>query len=126
MIEDLDRLVVPGLSLWQHPRFFGYFPANALHAGILGDLVSTGLGVIGLSWRSSPAVTEVEEVVVDWLRQMLEELPGVERRDPGHRVDQHMVALIFARERATNYSAGAGRLAGRDPHVARLRVGAYA
>ena len=66
-IADLDRLVVPGLSLWQHPRFFGYFPANALHAGILGDLVSTGLGVIGLSWQSSPAVTEIEEVVTDWL-----------------------------------------------------------
>src|ERR1700733_3060366 len=56
MIEDLNRLVVPGLSLWQHPRFFGYFPANALPAGILADIVSTGLGVIGLSWQSSPAV----------------------------------------------------------------------
>ena len=49
VIADLDRLVLPGLSLWQHPRFFGYFPANALPAGVLGDLVSTGLGVIGLS-----------------------------------------------------------------------------
>ncbi|MBV8336948.1 MAG: aspartate aminotransferase family protein, partial [Alphaproteobacteria bacterium] len=60
-LADLDRVVLPALTLWQHPRFFGYFPANALHAGILGDLVSTGLGVIGLSWQSSPALTEVEE-----------------------------------------------------------------
>ena len=64
-IDDLNRIVTPGLSLWQHPRFFGYFPANALPAGILADIVSTGLGVIGLSWQSSPAVTEVEEVVTD-------------------------------------------------------------
>jgi aromatic-L-amino-acid/L-tryptophan decarboxylase len=58
MLADLDRLVLPGLSLWQHPRFFGYFPANALPAAILGDLVSSGLGVIGLSWQSSPALTD--------------------------------------------------------------------
>src|ERR1700684_4027867 len=69
-IADLDRIVVPGLSLWQHPRFCGYFPANALPAGILADIVSTGLGVIGLSWQSSPAVTEIEGGATDWLRQM--------------------------------------------------------
>ena len=71
VLADLDRIVLPGLSLWQHPRFFGYFPANAEPAGILGDLVSTGLGVLGLSWQSSPAVTEVEEVTTGWVRQMV-------------------------------------------------------
>src|SRR5882724_10503945 len=71
IIADLDRIVLPGLSLWQHPRFFGYFPLNALPAGILGDLVSTGLGVLGLSWQSSPALTEIEEVVADWVRRMV-------------------------------------------------------
>src|SRR5579859_514065 len=71
VLADLDRVVMPGLSHWQHPRFFGYFPANAQLAGILGDLVSTGLGVLGLSWQSSPAVTEVEEVVTDWVRRMV-------------------------------------------------------
>ena len=71
VLADLDRIVLPGLSLWQHPRFFGYFPANAEPAGILGDLVSTGLGVLGLSWQSSPAVTEIEEVTTDWVRQMV-------------------------------------------------------
>ena len=54
LIEDLDRVVLPGLSLWQHPRFFGYFPANALPSGILGDLLSTGLGVIGLRGKRAP------------------------------------------------------------------------
>src|ERR1700689_1277683 len=68
---DLDRVVMPGLSHWQHPRFFGYFPSNGTLASVLGDYLSTGLGVLGLSWHSSPAPTEVEEVVTDWMRQMI-------------------------------------------------------
>ena len=71
VLADLDRIVMPGISHWQSPRFFGYFPSNAPLAGVLGDLVSTGLGVIGLSWQSGPAVTELEEVATDWVRQMV-------------------------------------------------------
>ncbi len=71
VLDDLDRIVMPGISHWQSPRFYGYFPANVPLAGVLGDLVSTGLGVIGLSWQSGPAVTEVEEVATDWVRQMV-------------------------------------------------------
>ena len=71
VLADLDRIVMPGLSHWQHPSFFGYFPSNGLLASVLGDFASTGLGVLGLSWQSSPALTEVEEVVTDWMRQML-------------------------------------------------------
>jgi aromatic-L-amino-acid decarboxylase len=118
-IDDLDRVVLPGLSLWQHPRFFGYFPANALPAGVLGDLVSTGLGVLGLSWQSSPALTEIEEVVVDWLRQML----GLEPAWSGVIQDtastSTLVALICARERATAYALARGGLQGeaRKPRV---------
>jgi len=119
VIDDLDRIVVPGLSLWQHPRFFGYFPANALLAGVLGDLVSTGLGVIGLSWQSSPALTEIEEVVADWLRQML----GLSAAWSGVIQDtastSTLVALICARERATGYALVRGGLQGetRKPCV---------
>ena len=64
-------MVLPGISHWQHPRFFGYFPSNGELASVLGDFVSTGLGVIGLSWQSSPAVTEIEETTTDWVRQMI-------------------------------------------------------
>src|SRR5881394_219986 len=71
IIADLDRVVVPGLTHWQHPRFFGYFPSNASLASVLGDIVSTGLGVIGLNWQASPALTELEEVVCDWMRRLL-------------------------------------------------------
>jgi aromatic-L-amino-acid/L-tryptophan decarboxylase len=71
VLADLERVILPGLSHWQHPRFFGYFPSNGELASVLGDYLSTGLGVLGLSWQSSPALTELEEVVTDWLRQMV-------------------------------------------------------
>src|SRR5579883_1360071 len=69
ILRDLENIVLPGLSHWQSPKFFGYFPSNGLLASVLGDFASTGLGVLGLSWQSSPALTEVEEVVTDWVRQ---------------------------------------------------------
>lgn len=110
ILADLDRIVLPGLSLWQHPRFFGYFPANAEPAGILGDLASTGLGVLGLSWQSSPAVTEVEEVTTGWVRQMTglsEAWRGVIQDTASTAT---LVALISARERTTNYALTRGGL----------------
>ena len=71
IFQDLDRIILPGLSHWQHPRFFGYFPANCSLASVLGDYLSTGLGVLGLSWQASPALTELEELATDWVRQMV-------------------------------------------------------
>jgi aromatic-L-amino-acid decarboxylase len=116
VLADLDALVVPGLTHWQHKRFFGFFPANALLAGVLADLVSTGLGIIGLSWQSSPALTEIEEVVTDWFRQMV----GLSERWSGVIGDTAstatLVALICARERATKYALARGGLqAERQP-----------
>jgi len=110
IVSDLDRVVVPGLTLWQHPGFFGYFPSNGLLASVLGDFVSTGLGVLGLSWQSSPALTEVEEVVTDWLRQMV----GLSKAWSGVIQDTAssctLVALICARERVTGYGLARGGL----------------
>jgi aromatic-L-amino-acid/L-tryptophan decarboxylase len=114
IIGDLDRVVVPGLTTWQHPRFFGYFPSNALLASVLGDYLSTGLGVIGLAWQSSPALTEVEEVVTDWMRQML----GLSASWSGVINDtastSTLVALLCARERASGYSLGHNGLQGES------------
>ncbi len=108
MLRDVDRVVVPGLTLWQHPNFHGYFPANSSLSSVLGDLLSTGLGVLGLSWQSSPALTEVEEVATDWLRQMV----GLSDAWQGVIQDTAstttMLALICARERATDFSLGRG------------------
>lgn len=71
VLADLDRVVLPGVTHWQHPNFFAYFPANASGPGILGDLLSSGLGVQGMVWATSPACTELETVVVDWLAELL-------------------------------------------------------
>jgi aromatic-L-amino-acid/L-tryptophan decarboxylase len=110
VLSDLDRIVMPGISHWQSPRFFGYFPSNAPLAGVLGDMISTGLGVIGLSWQSGPAVTEIEEVVTDWVRQMV----GFSSAWSGVIQDtastSTLVALICARERATEYGMTRGGL----------------
>jgi len=110
VIDDLDAIVVPGLSHWTHPQFFGYFPSNGELSSVLGDYVSTGLGVLGLAWQSSPALTEVEEVATDWLRQML----GLSEAWSGVIQDtastSTLVALLCAREKTTGYSLARGGL----------------
>ena len=114
VFDDLDRLILPGLTHWQHPRFFGYFPANANLAGVLGDYLSTGLGVLGLSWQSGPALTELEEVVVDWARRMVD-LPDAFRgviQDTAST--STLVALICARERSTHFGLDQGGLQAED------------
>jgi aromatic-L-amino-acid decarboxylase len=113
ILRDLDGIILPGLTHWQHPQFFGYFPSNGTLASVLGDYLSTGLGVLGLAWQSSPALTELEEVVTDWLRQML----GLSGAWQGVIQDtastSTLVALLCARERATDYGLGRGGLQGR-------------
>jgi len=110
LIGDLDRVVKPGLTHWQHQMFFGYFPANALLAGVLADLVSTGLGVIGLSWQSSPALTEIEERVTDWLRQIIGLSPAWSGVIQDTASTSTLIALICARERTTHYALARGGL----------------
>ena len=89
----------PGLTHWQHPQFFGYFPCNGTLASVLGDYVSTGLGVLGLAWQSSPALTELEEVVTDWLRQMVGLSDGWSGVIQDTASTSTLVALLCARER---------------------------
>ena len=110
IFADLDAIIVPGLSHWQHPRFFGYFPSNGEPASVLGDFLSTGLGVLGLSWQSSPAVTELEEVVTDWMRQMLGLSPAWSGVIQDTASTSTLVALLCARERATDFSLARGGL----------------
>src|SRR5215216_1513259 len=110
ILSDLEKIILPGLSHWQHPSFFGYFPANSELASVLGDYLSTGLGVLGLSWQSSPALTELEEVVTDWMRQMV----GLSDAWSGVIQDTAstctLLALLCARERASSYSLARGGL----------------
>jgi aromatic-L-amino-acid decarboxylase len=114
---DIDRIVLPALMHWQSPNFFGYFPANASGPAILGELLSAGLGVQGMLWSTSPACTELETHMMDWLAQMLG-LPEAFRSDgAGGGVIQDtassatLCALVAARERATAGASGARGLA---------------
>jgi len=112
VLRDLEGIVVPGLSHWAHPMFFGYFPSNGELSSVLGDYASTGLGVLGLAWQSSPALTEIEEVVTDWLRQMLglsNAWSGVIQDTAGTST---LVALCCAREKTSRYSFTRGGLHG--------------
>jgi aromatic-L-amino-acid decarboxylase len=110
VLRDLETVILPGLSHWQHPDFFGYFPANGELSSVLGDYLSTGLGVLGLSWQSSPALTELEEVTTDWVRQMV----GLSAAWSGVIQDtassSTLVALLCARERASGFSLARGGL----------------
>jgi len=114
VFRDLDETIVPGLSLLQHPSFFGYFPANAALASVLGDMLSSGLGVLGLSWQACPALTELEEVVTDWVRQMV----GLSTAWSGVIQDtastSALVALLCAREAASDFSLDRGGLQGEE------------
>ena len=125
VFRDLERILLPGLSHWQHPQFFGYFPANAALASVLGDYLSTGLGVLGLSWQASPALTELEEVVTDWLRQMLGLSPAWSGVIQDTASTSTLVALICARERATGYAMARGGLQG-EARTPRVYVSAHA
>jgi aromatic-L-amino-acid decarboxylase len=112
LLKDVDTLILPGVTHWQSPNFFAYFPCNASGPGILGDLLSSGLGVQGMLWSTSPACTELETHVLDWLVAMLG-LPDkfLSSKAGGGGVIQDtassaaLCALLAARERATNYTS---------------------
>jgi aromatic-L-amino-acid decarboxylase len=114
----LDEDVLPGITHWNHPSFFAYFPSNTAYASILADLVASGLGSQGMSWQTSPAATEVEEVVLEWLRQMVglsEAWTGVVHDTASTAT---LCALLCAREKASGFSQNASGLqAGRAPLV---------
>ncbi len=104
LIADIHSYVIPNLTHWQHPSFFAYFPANADLSGVLGDLLSSGLGQLGLNWQASPPLTEFEERTCDWLRQML----GLSDHWDGVIQDTAstatLVALLCAREKSSGFA----------------------
>ena len=131
MMADVERVIMPGITHWQSPNFFAYFPANASFPSILGELLSAGLGVQGMIWQTSPACTELETHVLDWLVGML----GLPERflstGPGGGVIQDtassavLAAMVAARDRITNYELGIrneeggtpSSVAGNDPRL---------
>jgi aromatic-L-amino-acid decarboxylase len=118
VLDELTRVILPGCTHWQDPRVFAYFPSNSSLAAVLGDFLSTGLAQLGLNWQASPALTELEELTTDWLRQML----GLSGAWSGVIQDTAstatLVGLICARERATDYGAARGGLqASKQPLI---------
>ncbi len=113
MLADIEKLILPGITHWQSPNFYAYFPSNASGPGILGDLLSSGLGVQGMLWATSPACTELETHVLDWLVQMLDLPHKFLSTGSGGGVIQDtassasLCALLAARERATNFASNA-------------------
>jgi aromatic-L-amino-acid decarboxylase len=112
ILADLDRVVMPGITHWQSPNFYAYFPASSSGPSVLGELVTAGLGVQGMLWSTSPACTELETHMLDWTADLLD-LPAPFRSDgPGGGVIQDsassavLCALVAAREAA----AGTGPL----------------
>jgi aromatic-L-amino-acid decarboxylase len=110
VLRDLDAVLMPGVTHWQHPRFFGYFPTGGSLGSVLADVVSTGLGVVGLNWQASPALTELEQVTTDWLRDLLGLPPTFAGVIQDTASTASFVALVCARERTTNYAAARGGL----------------
>jgi aromatic-L-amino-acid decarboxylase len=107
ILRDLDDVILPGITHWQSPNFFAFFPANTSGPSILGDLVSAGLGVQGMLWATSPACTELETHVLDWLVDMLALPEHFRSTATGGGVIQDsasaaaLCAILAARERAT-------------------------
>jgi aromatic-L-amino-acid/L-tryptophan decarboxylase len=110
ILRDIENLILPGITHWQSPNFFAYFPANASGAAILGDLLSSGLAVQGMLWSTSPACTELETHVLDWLVPVLGLPQKFLSSTAGGGVIQDtassssLCALLAARERATNFT----------------------
>lgn len=108
IMADVNSIIMPGITHWQSPNFFAYFPANTSGPSILGDLLSSGLGVQGMLWATSPSCTELETRVLDWLAAMLQLPEKFKSTSVGGAVIQDtassaaLSALLAAREKKTN------------------------
>lgn len=117
VIDDLNKIILPNILHWQHPGFFGYFPANSSGSAVLGDLISSGLGVIGMLWSTSPACTELEIRVLDWLQELLGLPSFYHSTSKGGGIIQDtassssLIAMIAARESTLKYCGNSNGLA---------------
>ena len=111
MMRDIDNKIMPGITHWQSPNFYAYFPSNTSFPSIMGDLISSGLGVQGMIWATSPSATELETRVLDWLTDMMGMPEKFKSTSTGGGVIQDtastsaLTAVIAARERATKFQS---------------------
>ena len=127
ILRDVEQIILPGITHWQSPNFFGFFPSNNSGPSILGELLSAGLGVQGMLWSTSPACTELETHVLDWLVDLLGLPASFKSTSTGGGVIQDsassatLCAILAARERATdgrsNSTGGDGIVGGLHLHA---------
>jgi aromatic-L-amino-acid/L-tryptophan decarboxylase len=121
IFRDFERIILPGITHWNHPNFYAYFSISGSAPGILAEMLTAALNVNGMLWRTSPAATELEEVTLDWLRQLL----GLPADFRGVIMDgasmSSLVAIAAAREAVAGLEARQKELSGR-PDAPRLRL----
>jgi len=105
IFQDFKEIVLPGITHWQHPSWFAYFPANNSPPSVLAELLTAGIGAQCMVWQTSPAAAELEEVVLEWLRQMLGLPEGIAGVIQDTASTATLVALLSAREKATDFEA---------------------
>ncbi|HEY9843476.1 MAG TPA: pyridoxal-dependent decarboxylase, partial [Candidatus Obscuribacterales bacterium] len=103
IFADFEKLIVPGMTHWQHPAFFAYFPANASPASLLGEMLTSALGAQCMSWLTSPAATELEQRVMEWLRDLISLPPEFAGVIQDTASTATLCALLSARERASGW-----------------------
>ena len=115
--EDFSRIILPGITHWQHPSFFAYLPPNSSPPAVLGEMLTATLGAQCMVWQTSPAAAELEERVMQWLGQMIglpEEFSGVIQDTASTAT---LCSILTAREKSTNYETNRRGLAGAPPYA---------
>lgn len=113
IVSDFEKIVMPGMTHWQHPRFFAYFPANAAPPSMLAEMLVTTVAAQCMLWQTSPAATEMETVMVDWLRQAMGLPAGMTGVIQDSASSATLSAILTMRERATGYTGNREGLAGK-------------
>jgi aromatic-L-amino-acid/L-tryptophan decarboxylase len=104
IFNDFERIIMPGITHWQSPGFFAYFPANASFPSMLAEMLTSALGAQCMKWETSPAATELEEAVMNWLKQMIGLPEGFEGVIQDTASTATLCAILSAREKATGFS----------------------
>jgi aromatic-L-amino-acid decarboxylase len=118
ILDDFERIAMPGITHWQHPRFFAYFPANAAPPSMLAEFLVTSIAAQCMLWQTSPAATEIEGVMIDWLRQALGLPDGFTGVIQDSASSATLSAVLTMRERATGFTGNREGLNGKG----RLRI----
>jgi aromatic-L-amino-acid decarboxylase len=125
ILADLDGIVMPGITHWQHPRFFAYFPANSSPPSVLAEMVTATLAAQCMLWQTSPAATELETRILDWLRRLCALPEGFAGVIQDTASSATLCALLVGRERATGWRSNEDGLSGQAPITAYTSVQAH-